>query len=118
VPSEWIAARVDAALRQRLPEAARERVRVVVIEPGVELAQLRREVDSMFLWPGCPGADDINTSDMIQPVRLLSEATLDRVRGAVLEAALRYAATTTQSAITTPTVSVPRAAVAAWAAEV
>jgi len=119
VPSEWIAARVEAALRQRLPEPARERVRVTVVEPGVDLAQLRREVDSMFVWPGCAGAEDVDASDMIQPVRLLSEATLDRVRGAVLEAALRYAATTTQApTITTPTVSVPRAAIAAWAAEV
>lgn len=72
----------------------------------------------MFVWPGCPGADDVDGNDMIQPVRLLSEATLDRVRGAVLEAALRYAATTTQAPLTTPTVSVPRAAIAAWAAEV
>jgi hypothetical protein len=118
VPSEWIAARVEAALRQRLPEQSRERVRVIVVEPGVDLVQLRRDVDFMFVWPGCAGAEDLDSNDMIQPVRLLSESTLDRVRGAVLEAALRYAATATQTTLTTPTVSVPRATVAAWAAEV
>jgi GntR family transcriptional regulator len=90
VPSDWIAGRVDAALRQRAPNM--ERTRVVVAGPGADVHELRRGSSSVFVWPGCDEmlsafADD----ELVKPVRLLSEATLDRVRTAVLDAALRRA---------------------------
>jgi DNA-binding transcriptional regulator YhcF (GntR family) len=88
VPSEWIASRVEAALRQRAPN--RERTRVVVANPETDLQQLRRDAACVFVWPGC---DDVLSAfaddDCVKPVRLLSEATTDRVRTAVLDAALR-----------------------------
>jgi hypothetical protein len=52
--------------------------------------QLRRDSSCVFVWPGC---DEMLSAfpddDCVKPVRLLSEATLDRVRTAVLDAALR-----------------------------
>jgi GntR family transcriptional regulator len=91
VPSEWIARRVESALRQRAPNA--DRTRVVIINRDGDIQQLRREAGSVFVWPGC---DDVLSAfagdEFVKPVRLLSEATLDRVRTAVLEAALRNAA--------------------------
>jgi GntR family transcriptional regulator len=91
VPSDWIAQRVEAALRQRAPNM--ERTRVVVAGPDTDLLQLRRDAGCVFVWPGC---EEVLTAfpgdDCVKPVRLLSEATLDRVRTAVLDAALRLAA--------------------------
>jgi DNA-binding transcriptional regulator YhcF (GntR family) len=91
VPSEWIARRVEAVLRQRAP--ALERARVVVADSKADLMQLRRDAGTVFVWPGC---DDVLSAfpddDCVKPVRLLSEATLDRVRAAVLDAALSAAA--------------------------
>lgn len=110
VPSDWIARRVDAALRQRAPNV--DRTRVVVVDGSTDLQQLRRDYGSVFVWPGCEEllavfADD----DCVKPVRLLSEATLDRVRTAVLAAALRRSANTSvASAISTPTAAAPRSA--------
>lgn len=91
VPSEWIAQRVEAALRQRAPNM--DRTRVLVVDATTDLQQVRREFGCVFVWPGCEEllsvfADD----DCVKPVRLLSEVTLDRVRTGVLEAALRRAA--------------------------
>jgi DNA-binding transcriptional regulator YhcF (GntR family) len=91
VPSEWIASRVESALRQRAPNA--ERTQVVVANGDTDLQQLRRDAACVFVWPGCEDvlsmfADD----DCVKPVRLLSEATTDRVRSAVLDAALRVMA--------------------------
>lgn len=102
VPSEWIANRVEAALRQRLAAEAREHVSLIVAERGMDVGQLRRDVDCTFVWPGCQGVDDLHDEDCVHPVRLLSEATLDRVRGAVLEAALRSAAAPTSSSVAAP----------------
>ena len=110
VPSDWIATRVESALRQRLAPQNRDRVRVVVSEPGIELAQLRRDADWLFVWPGAPGLEDVNGTNTIRPVRLLSEATLDRVRTAVLEAALRGAAAAN---VTMPSAVLTRAAAVA-----
>jgi GntR family transcriptional regulator len=91
VPSAGTARRVEAALRQKAPNA--ERMRVVVASAGTDLQQLRRDAGCVFVWPGC---EDVLSAfpedDCVKPVRLLSEATLDRVRTAVLEAALRPAA--------------------------
>ena len=88
VPSDWIASRVEAALRQRAPNI--DRTRVVVAGRDTDLQQLRREASCVFVWPGC---DDVLTAfegdECVKPVRLLSEATTDRVRTAVLDAALR-----------------------------
>lgn len=88
VPSQWIASRVESALRQRAPNI--ERTRVVVADGGVDLQQLRRDAACVFVWPGC---DDVLSAfegdECVKPVRLLSEATTDRVRTAVLDAALR-----------------------------
>lgn len=88
VPSQWIASRVESALRQRAPNI--ERTRVVVADRTTDLKQLRREAARVFVWPGC---DDVLTAfegdECVKPVRLLSEATTDRVRTAVLDAALR-----------------------------
>ena len=88
VPSDWIAARVQSALRQRAPNM--ERTRIVVAGRDTDLKQLRREASCVFVWPGC---DDVLTTfegdECVKPVRLLSEATTDRVRTAVLDAALR-----------------------------
>lgn len=87
VPSEWIASRVDYVLRQRAPNV--DRTRVVVAGRDADLKQLRREAACVFVWPGC---DDVLSSfegdDCVTPVRLLSESTTDRVRSAVLDAAL------------------------------
>jgi GntR family transcriptional regulator len=109
VPSDWIGRRVEAALRQRAPNA--ERTRVVVADRETDLQQLRREGASVFVWPGC---DDVLSAfaddDFVKPVRLLSEGTLDRVRTAVLEAALRSAAT---APVSTSNGAVPRAGTAA-----
>ena len=88
VPSQWIASRVESALRQRAPNI--ERTRVVVADNTADLRQLRREAACVFVWPGC---DDVLTAfegdECVKPVRLLSEGTTDRVRTAVLDAALR-----------------------------
>ena len=88
VPSQWIASRVESALRQRAPNM--ERTRVVVADPATDLQQLRRDASCVFVWPGC---DDVLSAfegdECVKPVRLLSEATTDRVRTAVLDAALR-----------------------------
>jgi DNA-binding transcriptional regulator YhcF (GntR family) len=91
VPSEWMAQRVESALRQRVPRL--QLTTVVVAEPGIDAQELRRQADRIFVWPGCedvlaPLSDD----ECVKPVRLLSEATLDRVRTAVLDAGLRLAA--------------------------
>ena len=87
VPSEWIASRVESALRQKAPNM--ERTRVVVADGNADLQQLRRDAACVFVWPGC---DDVLSmfpnDDCVKPVRLLSEATTDRVRSAVLDAAL------------------------------
>jgi DNA-binding transcriptional regulator YhcF (GntR family) len=80
-----------AALRQRAPtwnaRASSSPAR------DTDLQQLRRDGGCVFVWPGC---DDVLSAfaddDCVKPVRLLSEATLDRVRTAVLDAALRNAA--------------------------
>jgi hypothetical protein len=88
VPSDWIAARVDSALRQRAPNM--ERTKIVVAGRDTDLQKLREEAACVFVWPGC---DDVLTAfegdECVKPVRLLSEATTDRVRTAVLDAALR-----------------------------
>jgi DNA-binding transcriptional regulator YhcF (GntR family) len=87
VPSPWIATRVEAALRQSAPNM--DRTRVVVVDRGSDLQRLRRDASCVFVWPGC---DDVLTAfegdDCVKPVRLLSESTTDRVRTAVLDAAL------------------------------
>ncbi|MGH7448570.1 MAG: GntR family transcriptional regulator [Longimicrobiales bacterium] len=88
VPSQWIAARVESALRQRAPNM--DRTRVIVAGKDTDLQRLRREAASVFVWPGC---DDVLSmfegDECVKPVRLLSETTTDRVRTAVLDAALR-----------------------------
>lgn len=88
VPSQWIAARVASALRQRAPNM--DRTRIIVAGVDTDLKQLRREAACVFVWPGC---DDVleafEGDDCVKPVRLLSEGTTDRVRTAVLDAALR-----------------------------
>ncbi|HEX2165948.1 MAG TPA: GntR family transcriptional regulator [Longimicrobiales bacterium] len=88
VPSQWIASRVEAALRQRAPNM--DRTRVVAADGRTDLQQLRREAACIFVWPGC---DDVLSAfegdECVKPVRLLSETTTDRVRTAVLDAALR-----------------------------
>ena len=87
-PSEFMARRVESALRQRLP--ANHRARVAVADSGADLHALRREVDSVFVWPGCNGVLAAFDGDaFVRPVRLLSETTIDRVRTAVLDAAVR-----------------------------
>jgi GntR family transcriptional regulator len=91
VPSEWIARRVESALRQRGHNA--ERTRVVIVNRDGDIQQLRRDGGSIFVWPGCDHVLSAFAGDeFVKPVRLLSEATLDRVRTVVLEAALRNAA--------------------------
>jgi DNA-binding transcriptional regulator YhcF (GntR family) len=88
VPSQWIASRVESALRQRAPNM--DRTRVIVAGADTDLRQLRREAACVFVWPGC---DDVleafEGDECVKPVRLLSEGTTDRVRTAVLDAALR-----------------------------
>jgi len=86
-PSPFMARRVEAALRQRLPQ--NHQARVEVAGPDVDLHALRREVDCAFVWPGCDGVMAAFDGDAcVRPVRLLSDATIDRVRTAVLEAAV------------------------------
>jgi DNA-binding transcriptional regulator YhcF (GntR family) len=88
VPSPGTARRVEAALRQKAPNM--ERTRVVVVDAGTDLLQLRSEAACVFVWPGCEDLLSAFPDDAcVKPVRLLSEATLDRVRTAVLEAALQ-----------------------------
>lgn len=109
VPSEWIAGRVDAALRQRVPDSAR--IRVVMAGSESEMRRQRLEANCVFVWPGC---DDVLTQfegdECVAPVRLLSEATLDRVRTVVLEAALRRTAIATRSSAGEPRSAVGAAA--------
>lgn len=91
VPSDWIAQRVESALRQRAPNG--ERTRVIVAGANTDLQQLRREASSVFVWPGCEDVlATFEGDDCVKPVRLLSEATIDRVRTAVLDTALRQVA--------------------------
>jgi GntR family transcriptional regulator len=88
VPSQWIASRVEAALRQRAPNM--DRTRVVVAGRDTDLQQLRRDAACVFVWPGCDEVLSTFAGDeCVKPVRLLSEVTTDRVRTAVLDAALR-----------------------------
>jgi DNA-binding transcriptional regulator YhcF (GntR family) len=88
VPSQWIASRVEAALRQRAPNM--ERTHVVVAGRDTDLQQLRRDAACVFVWPGCDEVLSTFAGDeCVKPVRLLSEVTTDRVRTAVLDAALR-----------------------------
>jgi GntR family transcriptional regulator len=90
VASDWIARRVESALRHRAPNM--ERTRVVVVDGSTDLQQLRRDAAAVFVWPGSEEILSAFAGDeCVKPVRLLSEATLDRARGAVLEAALRSA---------------------------
>lgn len=88
VPSQWIASRVESVLRQRAPNM--HRTRVVVAGRDTDLHELRRDAACVFVWPGC---DEVLSAfegdECVKPVRLLSEATTDRVRTAVLDAALR-----------------------------
>lgn len=101
VPSEWIAGRVEAALSQRVPSM--DRVRVVVAGSETDMRRLRSEVGSVFVWPGCDGVlSQFEGDDYVTPVRLLSEATLDRVRTVVLEAALRRSAAVSRSSVGVP----------------
>jgi DNA-binding transcriptional regulator YhcF (GntR family) len=91
VPSAWTARRVEAAIRQKAPNA--DRTRVVVATAETDLQQLRRDAACVFVWPGTEAVlSAFPGDDCVKPVRLLSEATLDRVRTAVLEAALRHSA--------------------------
>jgi GntR family transcriptional regulator len=87
VPSAPTARRVEAALRQKGPSVAQ--TRVVVANRDIDLVKLRGDARCVYVWPGC---EDVLSAfagdDCVKPVRLLSEATLDRVRTAVLEAAL------------------------------
>jgi DNA-binding transcriptional regulator YhcF (GntR family) len=93
VPSDWIARRVESALRQRGGQF--EGTRVVVAGNGTDLLQLREDARCVFVWPGCESVlTAFQGDDCVKPVRLLSEATLDRARTAVLEAALRRCAQT------------------------
>jgi DNA-binding transcriptional regulator YhcF (GntR family) len=94
VPSEWVGRRVESALRQRRSNGTS----VVVIGPETDYPQLRSGSDCIFVWPGAESVLEALPQDgCVRPVRLLSEATLDRVRGAVLEAALRQAAGVSRS---------------------
>jgi DNA-binding transcriptional regulator YhcF (GntR family) len=96
VPSEWIAGRVEAALSQRLPDT--NRIRVTVAGSEADMRRMRSEASCVFVWPGCDGVlSQFEGDDCVAPVRLLSEATLDRVRTVVLEAALRRTAAVTRS---------------------
>jgi DNA-binding transcriptional regulator YhcF (GntR family) len=88
VPSDWIASRVESALRQRAPNM--DRTRVVVANGDTDIHQMRRDAACVFVWPGCEAVlSAFPGDDCVKPVRLLSEATTDRVRTAVLDAALR-----------------------------
>jgi DNA-binding transcriptional regulator YhcF (GntR family) len=90
VPSASTGRRVEAALRQRAPNA--DRTRVVVASGSTDLEDLRRDARCIFVWPGCEHLlSSQPEDDCVKPVRLLSEGTLDRVRSAILEAALRRA---------------------------
>ncbi|CAN5845924.1 hypothetical protein BH23GEM9_BH23GEM9_04330 [soil metagenome] len=103
VPSEWIAQRVESALRQR---AASSQMQVVVAGPDTDPQAIRREASYVFVWPGCEDVLSAFPDDeLVKPVRLLSEATLDRVRTAVLDAALRRAS----SALSRPSAGALRA---------
>lgn len=106
VPSEWIRERVESVLRQQAPDI--ERLSVVVAD-AADLRALRSQAARVFVWPGC---DEVLTAfegdDCVRPVRLLSEATIDRVHTLVLEAALRLAAR-----ISTSTAAAPLPATAA-----
>jgi hypothetical protein len=94
VPSDWVGHRVEAALRQRRALHAS----VVVVSPELDLVQLRREADCIFVWPGAEAVLEVLPADeCVRPVRLLSEATLDRVRTAVLEASMRLAVSVSTS---------------------
>ncbi|CAN5732038.1 hypothetical protein BH23GEM10_BH23GEM10_16180 [soil metagenome] len=92
VPSPWIADRVTAALRQAAPNF--DRTRIVAVGPDTDVAALCAQAASVFVWPGC---DDVlhnsgaDAADCVTPVRLLSEATLDRVGRVVLDTALSRA---------------------------
>jgi hypothetical protein len=62
------------------------------------------------VWPGCEEIlAAFEGDDCVKPVRLLSEATLDRVRTAVLDAALHHAAAN----VSTSTAAAARPAAAA-----
>jgi GntR family transcriptional regulator len=101
VPSDWIAQRVESALRQRAPNM--ERTRVVVAGPETDLHRLRRDAGCVFVWPGCEEVlSAFPGDDCVKPVRLLSEATLDRVRTAVLDVALRQSAVVSTSSAAAP----------------
>jgi DNA-binding transcriptional regulator YhcF (GntR family) len=92
VPSDWIALRVESALRQR-GAATLDRTSVIVPDADTDLEQYRREGSCIFVWPGCESVlTAFPGDDCVKPVRLLSEGTLDRARTAVLEAALRACA--------------------------
>ncbi|HEX6133031.1 MAG TPA: GntR family transcriptional regulator [Longimicrobiales bacterium] len=88
VPSDWIASRVDYVLKQRAPNM--DRTHIVVAGRDTDLVQLRREAACVFVWPGCEEVLlAFEGDDCVKPVRLLSESTTDRVRTAVLDAALQ-----------------------------
>lgn len=92
VPSPSIADRVTAALRQAAPNL--DRTRIVAVGPDTDVAALCAGAASVFVWPGCAEAqvDSVHdATDCVTPVRLLSEATLDRVSRVVLDTALRRA---------------------------
>lgn len=106
VPSDWVGRRVESALRQRRSNGTS----VVVVGPDTDVRRLRSETDCIFVWPGAESVLEALPQDgCVRPVRLLSEATLDRVRTAVLEAGLRRAA----SALSTPSAAAARPGTAA-----
>ncbi|MBR9989636.1 MAG: GntR family transcriptional regulator [Gemmatimonadetes bacterium] len=102
VPSEWIASRVESVLRQSAPNM--DRTRVVVVDRHSDLRQLRSDADCVFVWPGCEDVlEEFEGDDCVKPVRLLSETTTDRVRTAVLDAALhRLAGPVSTSSVVAP----------------
>jgi len=107
VPSDWIARRVESALRQKAPNM--ERTRVVVAGADADLIKLRREVACVFVWPGCDHIlQAFAGDDCVKPVRLLSEATIDRVRSAVLDAGLRNMSAAPAVAVSPTPATIPQ----------
>jgi DNA-binding transcriptional regulator YhcF (GntR family) len=99
VPSDWVGRRVESALRQRRSSDTR----VVAIGPDTDLAELRADADCIFVWPGADAVlEELSEDECVRPVRLLSEATLDRVRTAVLEAGLHLAVSMSSAAAARP----------------
>lgn len=108
VASDVIALKLSRAIERGQLTDSNAQVNVIVAQQAAQLAQSVNGYRALFLWPGAPTwvRDAVSNVECISPVHCLSEDSIARVRGAVLDAAIRRAhEQDVVMPFTTPTVS-------------